>query len=198
MPVDFDLWLREWPAHATSTWAELTLSESSRLRMISYMHTHSSPLGPGLRLRSTFSENGWCDCTSYEPYLTRVTFSVGTKSFDSDGGVLYATRMLPIYMEFSDLPNIPRSFTYAEDVEEGEGFESSIEVLVLSFSGGLALILDGKRGGEKLVGIVYAMRSRYVLCAENILARSWVEYLEREICQMRSTTLYRPLASSLN
>ena len=165
IPADFDLWLREWPTvmHASPTVS--TISSS-----IFPHHTHSSTPGPHATPSSY--EDGWCHCAVHEPYLTRVTFSSGTKLF-SEGGTLYATRMLP--MEFSDFPATSRLSTYAEDEE----VESSIDVLVLSFDGRLALILGGIRGGEHLAGIVYMMRGGYMLCAENILARSWIEYLEK-------------------
>lgn len=88
---------------------------------------------------------------------------------------LYATRILPI--EFSGFPDVDRNFM---EVDGGDG-EPSFEVTVLCFGGGRALILDGRRGGEDLVGVVYIVRGSYSIRSDNVLARSWVEYLEKDL-----------------
>ena len=52
---------------------------------------------------------------------------------------------------------------------------------ILCFGGGRALVLDGKSGGEALKGIVYMVRGSYTMRIDDVLARSWIEYLEKDL-----------------
>lgn len=163
-PEEFKTWVREWPTHAT--WPGISADGATY---------HESP--------SAWSPGSWCLHIPQKPYLKCVTFSGGKSPFDP-GVTLYATRILPI--EFSGLSGIQRNFT---ELDGGDG-EPSVEVTILCFGGGRALVLDGRRGGEALAGIVYIVRGSYTMRIDNILARSWAEYLEKDLKAAERSVLH--------
>lgn len=176
-PADFVLWVREWPAWGVFAWLwpETDDAHCARRRardlLVQLAHADGAfSLGVGM--------SGWSEPMSVrKPHVKCVTFSGGKSPF-APGVTLRATRLVPI-----ELANIGILQTMnLTGFDGGEEEEETIEVTVLCFGGGnRALILDGKNGGEELVGIVYTIVEGYTLDAKTILSRTWVEYLRNHL-----------------
>lgn len=169
-----------------------------------FMHVHAHP-NPNLKC-ITFS-TGPHPSSSLHPIQSApfVQFTL------HDNLTLRATRILPISCAgLSTYPSAhSRSMSSSASVTsmpmqtslEGLGVdgEPSIDVTVLSVGGKRTLVLNGRRGGEALKGMVYWDGDEgegvgdggggYVVLRENVLARSWCEYLERDLCAAESAVL---------
>lgn len=97
--------------------------------------------------------------------------------------IYHATTFLPVGIE---LPEHRQG--QVEEIswldEEDEAMMVSIELTTIcvgqfSDGAGIWLVLDGRRGGERMKGWVY--RGGFGMGPEDIIARSWIEYLKQEL-----------------
>ncbi|THG95702.1 hypothetical protein EW026_g6010 [Hermanssonia centrifuga] len=158
-PEEFILWVREWPASAVCGWMWPGLEGQAYQE--SALH---------------WMPGSWSIPISHNPpYMKFVTFSGGKTPYD--GTTLHATTVLPAAL--ADLG--VRMDTSASGWDEGRKEEASIEITVLCLGGGRAYVLDGKRGGEALAGIVYQVSGSYTMHKNKIVAKSWLELLQKDL-----------------
>lgn len=174
-PEEFRLWVREWPAWAVFGWLWPEVdSDSDYTPSLAQSETWTDPLVSWDPF--SFLDHVPPSTSRQKPHVKCLTFSGGKSPFHGD--TLHATRILPV--EFAEL-GIQNNVTEYD----GDIGEPSIEVTALCFAGDTrALILDGKRGGEELAGVVYAISGTYAIGKDNILSRSWVEYLQKHVVKL--------------
>ncbi|TCD69467.1 hypothetical protein EIP91_007593 [Steccherinum ochraceum] len=171
IPEEFELWIREWPAYGVIGW-----------------------IWPGLKERlgvcKDWSFTCRCNCIGHcPPFVKTITFhqrvangaSGGLDlSSSSDGILFHAAAYLPVGTDI----------TLAGDIswlDEGENEMVSIELTVMCVctctSDGRRywLVLDGKRGGEKMKGVVYLGNGGVDLKSEDIVSQSWPDFLQLEL-----------------
>ena len=169
VPEEFALWVREWPERAVYGWMWPGLdlegtTESGRSGKANARREDALQWMPG----------SWSVPVSVNPpYVKCVTFSGGTSPLD--GTILHATKILPAQLAGLGL------LRDSTGSDAGEEEQTSIEVTVLCLGDGRVYILDGKRGGEDLAGIVYIVRGSYTMQREKIIAKSWPEFLEKDL-----------------
>ncbi|KAH8103825.1 hypothetical protein BXZ70DRAFT_1005390 [Cristinia sonorae] len=174
-PVDFDLWVREWPSYAVMGWIWPGLEDVGECRGWTF----------------------WCRCNCLghtPPYIKNITFHERIKTdppsgadnpsklaSDSDNAVIYhAAAFLPVGTDIT----LGGGISW---LDEEESATVSIELTVLCVCTCTTdkrrywYVLDGKRGGEKLKGVVYIGGAGLDLKPDDIVARSWVGFLTMEL-----------------
>ena len=116
-----------------------------------------------------------------------------------DGTILHATRILPAELAWlcggfaDETSEMGESETQAEedlDDEDDEGPDAEawdispgkvFEIMILCLREGRVYVIDGRHGGESLVGMVYNVSGSYTMHREKVLASSWIELLEKDL-----------------
>ena len=164
-PDEFETWVREWPAYGVIGWVWPGLQDIGQCR------------------RWKFSCR--CNCLGHwPPFVKNITFHERVKS-DASGSVLPTDSSDVIYHAAAYLPvdanvNLGGGISW---LDEEESEMVSIEMTVLCVctctddGRRFWLILDGKRGGEKLKGWVYLGGAGLDLKPDDIVAKSWTDFL---------------------
>ena len=171
LPHDFELWIREWPSCGVIGWVWPGLVDVGECK--------------------SWQFSCRCNCLGhFPPYVKDVTFHERVKS-DASGSVVPADDSDVIYHASAYLP-VGTEITLEGGIswlDEEESEMVSIELTVLCVctctSDGRRywLILGGKRGGEKLKGHVYIGGAGLDLKPDDVIAKSWVEFLELELIE---------------
>ncbi|THH27794.1 hypothetical protein EUX98_g6391 [Antrodiella citrinella] len=168
-PDEFNIWVREWPACGVTGWT-----------------------WPGLITVGT--DRTWkfscrCNCLGHcPPFIKNITFheriknavsdSIIAEADSKDDVIYHATTYLPVG---TDITLASGGISWLDEEESGV---VSIELTVLCVCTCTAdgkrywYVLDGKRGGEKLKGIVYLGDAGMDLKSEDVVARSWSQFLK--------------------
>ena len=201
---EFEVWIREWPARATIGWIWPGLEDGMmaqtdegggggggggstswrvegvcnclghippHIKTVTYHQRKSdlSPTNANARLGDEWGERG-----------------EGEGVHGGGGGgdaIFHATTFLPIGIELPEhRQGQVEEISWLE--EEDEAMMVSIELTTIcvgqyASGAGIWLVLDGKRGGEKMKGWVY--RGGFGMRPDDIIAKSWIEYLEQEL-----------------
>jgi len=168
-PDEFELWVREWPAFGVIGWVWPGLADVGLTRTWNFVCR--------------------CNCLGHTPpYIKNITFHERIKS-DVSGSTVSSATPDVIYHASAYLP-VGTDITLGGGIswlDEEESEMLSIELTVLCVCTCTTdgrrywLVLDGKRGGEKMKGIVYLGGAGMDLKTEDIIAKSWAEFLRAEL-----------------
>ena len=173
LPKEFQMWIEEWPAKAAIGWIWPGLDWSFYRGETTVCRRHS--------FANTIGHN--------PPWIKSVTYHK-RKSEKLRPDTLFqghATSFLPFGIELSTENNL--SWVEPENSDEamGQGEDDamvSFDLTVMcvqksDVTGPEWLVLDGRRGGEEMIGGVF--KGSYGMKAGDIISNNWIEFLEREL-----------------
>ncbi|KAL4252060.1 hypothetical protein ABKN59_001821 [Abortiporus biennis] len=217
IPEEFALWILEWPEKAVIGWmwpglddhmsgGEITFwRDRCRCNCLAhdpvYVKTVTYCQRKTLSNHTTTTTTSHGDPHPHHPHDDDLNISFEGETggaattgdnwgWEDNGGMYHAATFLPVGIQIEDLQD---NISWLNDDEShNEVVVSNLDITALCISqyargGGSWLILDGGRGGEKMKGFVY--RGGYGLRSEDVLAESWIEYLESEVRKSENALL---------
>lgn len=167
VPNDFEMYVKEWPARAAIGFLWPGLEDSM-------YHGEDTPVRDS-GTRNTLGH--------YPPYIKNITYH--SRNITSTFPSLHATTLLPGGIDIPpvvDGMGISWGDEFQEEIEPPEPMVSmditALCVTSVSSGGGHWMVIGGKRGGERMHGIVYRGGvGGFGMHEGDVIAKTWVEYL---------------------
>jgi len=170
VPPDFELYIKEWPAKAVVGFMWPGLDDS-------IYHGEDTPYRDS-GTRNTLGH--------YPPYIKNITYH--SRNITSTFPSLHATTLLPAGIDIP--PTVEgMGISWGDDFQEIDPPEPMVSmditalcVTSMSSGGGHWMVIGGKRGGERMHGIVYRGGvGGFGMQEGDVIAKTWMEYLEYKL-----------------